>query len=106
MDSYVDIKDPEKHTLSIFGSEVIFRVNFRASSLKMETVCFSETMVGTVCTTKIKRLKLSKSHTGSDVTVQLASKFQLFVIPLYLSTCGFFIPSINYNDSCQTSVKT
>jgi hypothetical protein len=29
--------------------------------------------VCTLCTTKIKRLKFSKSQTGSDVSVQLAS---------------------------------
>jgi hypothetical protein len=29
--------------------------------------------IGTLCTTKIKRLKFSESQTGSDVSVQLAS---------------------------------
>jgi hypothetical protein len=34
---------------------------------------FLEKKECTLCTTKIKRLKFSKSHTGSDVIVQLAS---------------------------------
>jgi hypothetical protein len=53
----------------------------------------------------MKCLKFSKSQTGSYVSVQLASQFQSFVISLYLSICGFSVPSINCNYLCQMSIK-
>jgi hypothetical protein len=45
--------------------------------------------------TQIENLKFSKSETESDVSTELASYFQLFVILLYLSVLGFSLPS-NY----------
>jgi hypothetical protein len=45
------------------------------------------------------------SHTGSEISVQLASQFESFVISLCLLVCGLSIPSINCNDLCRTSVK-
>jgi hypothetical protein len=59
----------------------------------------------TLCATKIKHLKSVKSETESDVSVQLVSSFQSFVISLYLSVCGFSLPSTNYNYLCQMPVK-
>jgi hypothetical protein len=43
------------------------------------------------------------SQTGGDVSVQLATKFE-FVIPLYLSVCGFSLNSIYCSYLCQMSI--
>jgi hypothetical protein len=43
------------------------------TQLQQNTYSYNKIHISTLCTTKIKRLKFSESHTGSDVSVQLAS---------------------------------
>jgi hypothetical protein len=92
------------HPSQIKSNEIGFAILCQEVVKLLSVLC-------TLCATKIKSLKCSKSETGNDVSVQLASKsetgndvsvqlasqFQSFLVFLYLSVCGHCLPSINYN---------
>ena len=48
----------------------------------------------TLSTTKIKHLKFSKFHTADDISIQLLSQYQSFIISPYLPVCVLCLPFI------------
>jgi hypothetical protein len=82
-----------------------FPVRFITFLLEPSLHICAVTATCTLCAAKQKHLKCSESQSGCDVSVQLASWFYSFVISLYLSVCGFCLPSTNCSYLCRTSVE-
>lgn len=73
-------------------------LNIDATSLALTRVC-------TFYATKLSAKNFWKSQTRTDVSVQLPSQFQSFIIYLYLSVCVFPVLSIHYSYLLQVSVN-
>jgi hypothetical protein len=70
-------EDSLKQKINIKPHTTLQTLEFCHNFLVLHVSCFSYTdfhvTICTLCKTKTKRLKLSKSQTGSDVNVQLVS---------------------------------